>query len=209
MSKSQEKTNKLVVKDKFSLDLDKLNEENHTKIVDYQEKHTKPVYFKGEIINYETEVNPNILTNMFFKPIVPLTTQIIYNGEQLALLYEYYNDLIYKINDNIGAFPSSLSLFCRFIGLTIEDFKRLKENGNEVTQMVVKKIIDDVDESNLSMAQAGNLKERTTLFRLKAQNEMVEKVAPKVNVNAKINIDDDRIKGNILDYQEFLGKKGK
>lgn len=208
MSKSQEKSNKIVVKDKFSLDLDKINKKNEEDLTLYANKHLKNVYFKGEIIDTYVEVNPNIITNTFFKPIVPLTTQIIYNGEQLSMLYEYYNDLILKINDKLGAFPSSLSLFCRFIGLTIEDFKRLKENGDEITQLVVKKIIDDVDESNLSMAQAGNLKERTTLFRLKAQNEMVEKVAPKVNVNVKTNIDDERIKGNILDYQEFLRKKG-
>lgn len=208
MSKSQEKSNKIVVKDKFSLDLDKINKKNEEDIILYANKHLKYVYFKGEIIDTYVEVNPNIITNIFFKPIVPLTTSIIYNGEQLAMLYEYYNDLILKINDKLGAFPSSLSLFCRFVGLTIEDLKKLRENGDETTQMVVKKIIDDVDESNLAMAQAGNLKERTTLFRLKAQNEMVEKVAPKVNVSAKINIDDDRIKGNILDYQEFLGKKG-
>lgn len=208
MSKSQEKSNKIVVKDKFSLDLTKINKRNEEDLILYANKHLKNVYFKGEIIDTYVEVNPNIITNTFFKPIVPLTTQIIYNGEQLSMLYEYYNDLILKINDKLGAFPSSLSLFCRFIGLTIEDFKRLKENGDETTQLVVKKIIDDVDESNLSMAQAGNLKERTTLFRLKAQNEMVEKVAPKVNVNVKTNIDDERIKGNILDYQEFLRKKG-
>ena len=208
MSKSQEKSNKIVVKDKFSLDLDKINKKNEEDLTLYANKHLKNVYFKGEIIDTYVEVNPNIITNTFFKPIVPLTTQIIYNGEQLSMLYEYYNDLILKINDKLGAFPSSLSLFCRFIGLTIEEFKRLKENGDEITQLVVKKIIDDVDESNLSMAQAGNLKERTTLFRLKAQNEMVEKVAPKVNVNVKTNIDDERIKGNILDYQEFLRKKG-
>lgn len=208
MSKSQEKTNKIVIKDKISLNLDEINKKNEENLSVYAEKHLKNVYFKGEIIDSYIEVNPNIITNVFFKPIVPLTTSIIYNGEQLSILYDYYNDLILKINDKLGAFPSSLSLFCRFIGLTIEDLKKLRENSDETTQLVVKKIIDDIDESNLAMAQAGNLKERTTLFRLKAQNEMVEKVAPKVNVNAKINIDDNRIKGNILDYQEFLSKKG-
>ena len=66
----------------------------------YANKHLKNVYFKGEIIDTYVEVNPNIITNTFFKPIVPLTTQIIYNGEQLSMLYEYYNDLILKIGSN-------------------------------------------------------------------------------------------------------------
>lgn len=208
MSKNKENSQKLVLKDDFSLDFSKINEKNEENLAIYANNHLKNVYFKGEIIDTYIEVNPNIITNMFFKPIVPLTTQMIYNGEQLSMLYDYYNDLILKINDKLGAFPSSLSLFCRFIGLTTDEFKKLRDNSDEITQLVTKKIIDDIDESNLAMAQAGNLKERTTLFRLKAQNELVEKVAPKVNVNVKTNLDDERIKGNILDYKEFLGKKG-
>jgi hypothetical protein len=73
-------------------------------------------------------------------------------------------------------------------------------------RIIVQKIIDDVDEANISMAQTGSAKERTTLFKLKAQNEMVEKTTPKVNVSIKANIDDARVKGNVLEYQEFLEK---
>jgi hypothetical protein len=164
--------------------------------------------FKGEEIDEVVEVNPTIITNQFFKPIIPLTAKINYNGEQLSMLYEYYNDLLLDINDFIGPFPTSLTLFCRFIGVTLDDFKNLRDEADETTKIVVQKIIDDIDDANLSMAQTGSLREKPTLFRLKAQNEMIEKVTPKVNVNIKANIDDNRIKGNILDYEEFLGKKG-
>lgn len=187
------------------LDFSKKIEENDENIEKYVIKHTKNVYFKGEIIDTYVEVNPIIITNKFFKPILPLYDKFNYNTEQLCLLYEYYNNLLLEINDRIGPFPSSLTLFCRFIGMTLQDFKDLRENGDDM-RLVVQKIIDDVDDANLSMAQTGGAKERTTLFRLKTQNEMVEKTTPNVSVNIKANLDDNRIKGNILDYQEFLGK---
>lgn len=208
MAKSQVKNNEIVIKDEISLNLDELNEKNDLMIESYAANHLKNIYFKGDIIDSYIEINSNIITNTFFKPIVPLTVDIKYNGEQLSMLYEYYKNLLLQINDRLGAFPSSLTLFCRFIGLTLEKFKDLREDANETTRLVVQKIFDDIDDANLSMAQTGNVKERTTLFRLKAQNEMIEKPTPKVNVNIKANLDDSRIKGNILDYEEFLGKKG-
>lgn len=208
MAKSQVKKNEIVIKDEISLDLDKLNEKNDLMLESYAEKHLKDVYFKGEKISEYIEINPAIITNTFFKPIVPLTAKMKYTGEQLSMLYDYYNSLLLEINDRLGAFPSSLTLFCRFIGLTLDDFKEMKDDANETVRLVVKKIFDDIDDANLSMAQTGNIKEKPTLFRLKAQNEMIEKPTPKVNFNIKANIDDNRIKGNILDYEEFLGKKG-
>lgn len=208
MAKSQAKKNEIVIKDGISLDLNEINRLNEENIATYAEKHLKNVYFKGEKIDEHIEINPAIITNVFFDPIVPLTTKINYDGEQLAKLYDYYKELILQINANLGAFPSSLTLFCRFIGVTLDDFKALRDEGDETTNLVVQKIIDDIDESNLAMAQTGSLKEKPTLFRLKAQNEMVEKVTPKVSINAKVSLDDTRIKGNILDYEDFLGKKG-
>lgn len=189
------------------LNFNKKLEENVAKITNYVQNHTKNVYFKGEVVDSYVEVNPIIITNTFFKPIVPFNTNPTYNSKDLSDIYTYYQELLTIINDMIGAFPSSLTLFCRFIGITLESFKELRNSEDENMRIVVQKIIDDVDETNISMAQTGTAKERTTLFKLKAQNEMVEKTTPKVSVNIKANIDDNRIKGNILEYQEFL-KKG-
>ena len=189
------------------LNFDTILDENKKKMQLYVSNHTKNVYFKGEVVDTYVEVNPIIITNTFFKPIVPFNTNPTYNSKDLSDIYTYYQELLTIINDEIGAFPSSLTLFCRFIGVTLESFKDLRNSEDENMRIVVQKIIDDVDEANISMAQTGTAKERTTLFKLKAQNEMVEKTTPKVNVSIKANIDDNRIKGNILEYQEFLGKK--
>lgn len=189
------------------LNFDVKIQESEKLAVNYASNHLKNVYFKGEVIDTYVEVNPIIITNTFFKPIVPFNSNPSYNSYQIGRIYEFYQELLALINEEIGAFPSSLTLFCRFIGMTLQDFKDLRNSEDENMRIVVQKIIDDVDEANISMAQTGTAKERTTLFKLKAQNEMVEKNPPKVNVNIKANIDDNRIKGNILEYQEFLGKK--
>lgn len=189
------------------LNFDAKMQESEKLAVNYASNHLKNVYFKGEVIDTYVEVNPIIITNTFFKPIVPFNSNPVYNSYQIGRIYEFYQELLALINEEIGAFPSSLTLFCRFIGMTLQDFKDLRNSDDENMRIVVQKIIDDVDEANISMAQTGTAKERTTLFKLKAQNEMVEKIQPKVNVNIKANIDDNRVKGNILEYQEFLGKK--
>lgn len=189
------------------MNFDENSEEIEQKIADYKKKHYKSVFDRnGNEIDHFIEINPVILTNTFFKPIVSFDEKPNYTANQMAQSYEYYQELLTKINDEIGAFPSSLTLFCRFIGVTLNDFKEMK--NNEDLHYVIQKIIDDVDETNISMAQTGVTKERSTLFKLKAQNEMVEKVQPKVNVNIKASIDDNRIKGNILEYKEFLNKRG-
>jgi len=202
------KKNEILKKNQDNLlNFDAKLEENEAKIDKYVVKHTKNVYFKGEVVDTYVEVNPIIITNTFFKSIVPLNSNPSYTSKQLGDIYEYYQELLVMINNEIGAFPSSLTLFCRFIGVTLQSFKDLRNDEDESMRVVVQKIIDDVDESNLTMAQTGVAKERTTLFKLKAQDEMVEKTTPKVNVTIKANVDDNRVKGNILEYQEFLGKK--
>lgn len=202
------KKNEILTKSQENLvNFDKKMQECEELVTRYVVKHTKNTYFKGEIVDTYVEVNPLIITNTFFQPIVPFNSNPTYTSKEISDIYTYYQDLLTIINDKIGAFPSSLTLFCRFIGVTLQSFKDLRNDEDESMRVVVQKIIDDVDETNISMAQTGTAKERSTLFKLKAQNEMVEKSQPKVNVNIKANIDDNRIKGNILEYQEFLGKK--
>ena len=84
----------------------------------------------------------------------------------------------------------------------------MRASQDENIANVVEKIYNDIEDFNISMAQLGKFKERTTLFKLKAQNEMEEKVAPKVNINIKKEINENKIVGNIDAYSKFVKKYG-
>ena len=76
-------------------------------------------------------------------------------------------------------------------------------------RVVAEKIYDQVGDENLTMSQMGITRERSTIFKLKSQNEMVEKVNPNVNISVKaLDVDLDRINERINKYKKFTSKKG-
>ena len=183
----------------------KSNEE----ITKYVGKHTKKVFDRqGNAIDTYVDINPILISNTFFKSLVPLDANPTYSAQELSKLYQYYEYLLTKINDEIGDFPSSLTLFCKMIGISLKQFQEMRNSQDDSLANVVEKIYNDIEEFNISMAQIGKLKERTTLFKLKSQNEMEEKITPRVNINIKKEISEDKIKGNIDAYSSFVKKYG-
>lgn len=175
----------------------------------YASKHTKKVLDKlGNTVDTYVDVNPILISNTFFKSLVPIDAIPDYSAQELAKLYQFYEYLLTEINDNLGDFPSSLTLFCKLIGISLKQFQEMRNSQDENISNVVEKIYNDIEDFNISMAQLGKFKERTTLFKLKAQNEMEEKVAPKVNINIKKEINESKIVGNIDAYSKFVKKYG-
>lgn len=178
-------------------------------IAKYVEKHTKNTTDKwGNVTDTYVDVNPILISNTFFKSLVPLDANPTYSAQEISKLYQYYEFLLTNINDEIGDFPSSLTLFCKLIGVSLKQFQEMRTSQDENLANVVEKIYNDIEEFNISMAQIGKLKERTTLFKLKSQNEMEEKITPRVNINIKKEISEDKIKGNIDAYSKFVKKYG-
>lgn len=164
----------------------------------------------GDPIDWKIEINPIVITNYFFKPIIPITSQEpIYNAESLGMVFDYYNELLTEVNDKIGNFPSSLTLFCKFAGITLYTLKKFKNSDDYSMRVVAEKIYDQIGDENITMSQMGVVRERTTLFKMKSQNEMVEKAQPQVKVNVNAEIDMNRIQERLNKYKYFANKKGK
>ena len=183
------------------------------KMVEYAERNTKPTKFdkEGNPIDYEVIANPLVISNYFFKPITPLTSQEpIYNAEKLGMVFDYYCELLAEVNDKIGKFPSSLSLFCKFAGITTATLRNYKNSTDYNMRIVAEKIYDQVGDENLTMSQMGVVREKSTIFKLKAQHEMVEKVQPTINLNANIiDVDMDKINERLEKYKNYAAKKDK
>lgn len=181
-------------------------------MIRYAESHKKPVKWNtdGDPIGEKIDLNPYVISNYFFKPITPIVGQEpMYNAEKLGMVFDYYCDLLAEVNDRIGKFPSSLTLFCKFAGITLNSLRQYRNSADYSMRVVAEKIYDQIGDENITMSQLGIVKERTTIFKMKAQNEIVEKEQPKVNINITEAPDMERINERINKYKAFANKKGK
>lgn len=198
--------------DDLLLNVEKQKEELVEQMIKYAEENTKECKWTkdGDPVDYKVEIKPLVISNYFFKSIVPIGSQEpIYNAEKLSMVFDYYCQILAEVNDKIGSFPSSLTLFCKFAGITLNTLRQYKNSQDYSMRVVAEKIYDQIGDENITMSQLGVTRERSTIFRLKSQNEMVEKVQPNVNISVKaIDVDLDRINERINKYKQFTSKKG-
>ena len=182
------------------------------KMIEYAKENDKPVKFDkdGNAVAWAVDVKPVVINNYFFKSIVPFGVSVpLYNAEKLWMVYDYYMELISEVNYHIGDFPPTLTGFCKLAGITLYNLKEYKSSADLDLRTVAEKIYDEIGDNNLTMSQMGKTRERSTLFRLKSQNEMVEKSQPNVNITFKEVVNTDKINANLEKYKNLLDKKVK
>lgn len=190
--------------------IDKKKEELVAEMVEYANKRTKPCKWdkEGVPIDYKVDMNPLVINNYFFKSIIPIQSQEPqYNAEKLALVFDYYCDILAEVNDKIGYFPSSLTSFCKLAGITSYTLKTYRNSSDLNMRIIAEKIYDQIGDENITMSQLGVVRERTTLFKMKAQNELVEKEQPRVNINITEKPDMERITERLSKYKMYAEKK--
>lgn len=179
----------------------------------FAETNRKPTDWNefGEPIAFTMkEMNPLVINNYFFKPITPITCQEpVYNAEKLGMVFDYYCFVLAQVNDKIGYYPSSLTSFCKLAGITLNTLRNYRSSQDYNMRVVAEKIYDQIGDDNITMSQMGIVKERSTIFKMKSQNEMVEKQQPKVNVNITEMPDIGRITERLNQYKNFTAKKDK
>lgn len=193
-------------------DIEKKKQELVADMIKYANEHTKPVKWNkdGVPIGEKIEINPLVINNYFFKSIVPITSQEPqYNAEKLGMVFDYYCEILAEINNKIGNFPSSLTSFCKLAGITLVTLRNYRNSSDYSLRVVAEKIYDQIGDENMTMSQMGVVRERTTIFKMKAQNEIVEKEQPKVNINITEKPDMERIEERLNKYKMFANKKGK
>lgn len=193
-------------------EVEKKKKEIVDEMIEYANTHKFPSKFTrdGVPIEYRVKNNPLVISNYFFKPIVPIgSVEPEYNAEKLALVFDFYCDLISEVNDKIGNFPSSLTSFCKMAGITLNTLRTYRNSTDLNMRIITEKIYDQIGDTNITMSQLGMTKEKSTIFKLKSQNEIVEKVQPNVNINIVETPDMDQIENRINKYKVFAGKKGK
>ncbi len=206
---------KMYVEDKIDNmfdNIEKKKEELVNDMIEYAKNHTKPVKWNkdGIPIGEKIDINPLVINNYFFKSIVPITSQEPqYNAEKLGMVFDYYCEILAEVNDRIGNFPSSLTSFCKLAGITLTTLRNYRNSSDYSLRIVAEKIYDQIGDENITMSQMGVVRERSTIFKMKAQNEIVEKEQPKVSINITEQPNMERIEERINKYKMFASKKGK
>ena len=179
-------------------------------MIKYHDSHLKECKWDkdGNPVAWKVDISPLVINNYFFKPICPITSQEpVYNAEKLGMVFDYYCDILAEVNNQIGNYPSSLTSFCKLAGITFNTLRNYRNSDDYNMRVVAEKIYDQIGDENVTMSQMGVVRERSTIFKMKSQNEMVEKVQPQVKVNVNAEIDVDRIQERLNKYKKFASKK--
>ncbi|MBO5143017.1 MAG: hypothetical protein J6C46_08555 [Clostridia bacterium] len=191
--------------------LEEQKEKITKEIIEYTNNHTVPCKWdkEGNPIAYKVQLNPLVITNYFFKPITNIScVEPMYSPEQLGLMFDYYCYLVAEINEKIGSFPTSITSFCKLCSLTLNTLRSYKNSSDLNMRIIAEKIYDQIGDENITMSQMGIVKERSTIFKMKSQNELVEKQQPKVSINITEQPDMDRINERLDKYKKYAKKKG-
>ena len=157
--------------------------------------------------NVNKIVNPYLISTYFFKSINPLTSKTpAYSAEKLSLVWDLYMHLIEQVNIQIAPFQPTLTHFAKFAGISLNTLSNYKTCGDEDMMTLCDKIYDECFNGNISLAQAGKLREKSTMSRLKIENQVVEKVQPQVKVNVETKIDLDEINKRLEEIRKFNTK---
>lgn len=188
-------------------ELEKLKNERINEIKEYAKEHTKAKYDKDGNKTEYVDSNPVVISERFFKRIQkPKKGVFLYTSEELEEFYELYRELVTAVNEYTGIFPTSLATFCKLIGVTIDTLKQYRETNDEEMKLVIDMIFDEIGDDNLFFAQLGHASEKSTLFKLKSQNEMTEKKTPNLNVSIKALVNTAKYDKNIEKYEKLLGE---
>lgn len=177
-------------------------------IKEYAIEHTKVRVYKNGSSEEYVDYSPIAVNERFLKRVQPPTDgMFVYSAQQLEEFYEAYREIITVLNEEIGVFPTSLSSYCKFIGITVEALRGYKDTKDINLKRVIDTIYEEIGDDNLFIAQLGKASEKSTLFRLKAQNEMEEKRSPNVNVSIKALVNNAKYDAKLEKYKDLIDAK--
>lgn len=118
-----------------------------------------------------------------------------YSNTELAILFEYYKQFIQEINKKTAYIPTKED-FCSFAGISTATYNNWKQSEDTERREIMQKIDDYLVDIHLSMAQRGDIREISTIFRAKSEFGMVEAQAPQI-IKHEMQSDIKQILANI------------
>lgn len=159
-------------------------EELTNKLVEYKQTCKISRYDKNGQMHTFTNLSPVLIKSYFFKSINPISNiEPKYTAEKLGIVWELFSEMVMKINMDIGEFVPNMTTFCEFAGITSVTFNNYRNSTDENMRIIVQKIDDYCFNANVTLAQNGRLKERTTLYRMKSEQKRAETEQPQIHIH--------------------------
>lgn len=122
-----------------------------------------------------------------------------YNAQTLYLAFEHFKEAVDNINREIAFIPSKQSL-ASYLGISVTTLNMYKKSQDPYLREQAEIIEDYLIESSLMSSQMGVAKEKSTMFRLKA-----EKVGFGIK-EAQSNVQIEVKKTTVLSKEEMIDK---
>lgn len=134
------------------------------------------------------------LNNLEIKRIMKLGVArgIYYNNEQLEKLYECYLNIVTIINQKIIYVPT-LQDFCDFVGVLRTTFDKWTLSEDEDRRALINSIVSSIGDIQMTASQTGKIQAIPTIFRMKAEHNMVEASNP-IIIGTRIEVNLEQIK---------------
>lgn len=151
--------------------------------------------------------SPYVIGTYFFKSINPMSChEPKYSAEKLGIVWDLYEEILEQVNIHVGRMMPNLSSFCKFAGITLTTFKGYKNSPDEGLRILVEKINDACFDTQVTMAQEGFVKERSTIYRMKSEQERIEKETPAIHIHQD-TVDMGSIVNRLKEIKQFNFKK--
>lgn len=148
-------------------------------------------------------LNPLIIQRYFFKSINPIgSREPDYNAEKIGIVFDLYSEIITQINIEIGEFIPNISSFCTFAGITTSTFNNYRKSTDVDMRVICEKISDYCFDSNITLAQKGKVSEKSTIYRMKVEQDKSEKAEPQIHIHAN-DLDVDLVKDRLKELENF------
>jgi hypothetical protein len=146
--------------------------------------------------NTNGELNLVEVRDWLDRPMSFMQARTKYNAEQLTIVFEYYKKAITEIN-KVGVFQPTKKNFCSFAGISSITYSNwLKDVDNRDLMEIMQQIDDYITDVDLTLAQQGKIREVTTIFRSKAEHNMIEASAP-LTYRVERTVDIENIKAQL------------
>ena len=138
-----------------------------------------------------------VINRLFFTSISPLTSkEPKYSAEELAIIFDFYEEMVAKINTEICRLTPSKSHFCRFAGITTATYNGYKQSLDPDMQVVIQKIEDMLSDVHLTLAEENKTNVMAMKYRMNVEMDKRENYNPQVILKGEIK-DIDEIQKRI------------
>jgi len=105
-----------------------------------------------------------------------------FSNEELAFAFEYYQRFIVEANKYVKYIPTKKN-FCAFLGISSATYSNYLLSDDSERRELMMMIDDYITDTMLTSAQQGEIREITSMYRTKAEHNMIEATAPTVVIH--------------------------